>query len=565
MSARTERAAPHRLSSPPRPWARGASRLAVLAAAVSALSVAGTLAVLTAVHAVQWGHGALHLGRTAVATVALAVVCGAGSHALGQYVVPRLDGVLVAVQRLALGESGVRAPRSGPDEVRRIADGVNALAEQTERLHAADRTLDELRQRARELDRRMREHLHPDAVADEAVNGLGPLVGADRLHVRYVVDGSVGPVAAQWVTPGVQPVPVAPPSADHPLLSWHALRSSGRRPRVVVDVLHDRDSAELATDPLLTGLRAFVVAPVVAGSEVLGVLVADRRDVDEPWSAAEVSLVESVADDMGRAVQHARLFEQQSAVVSQLRELDRTKSDFLSTISHELRTPLTSIAGYVEMVRDGEAGDVTPMQTQMLDVVARNTRRLRDLIEDVLILSRVESGTLRTERLPVALRGVIDHAVTALRPQAAQADVRLDVIPASEAGMLLGDAAQLEQVMLNLVGNAIKFTPAGGRVTVSLETAGAELVLRVEDTGIGVPSSEVDELFQRFFRASNAKAQQITGTGLGLAIVASIVAAHEGRVEVDSRERRGTTFTVVLPRASEETLRSARPGAGLRI
>jgi signal transduction histidine kinase len=268
---------------------------------------------------------------------------------------------------------------------------------------------------------------------------------------------------------------------------------------------------------------------------------------------------------MGRAVQHARLFEQQSAVVSQLRELDRTKSDFLSTISHELRTPLTSIAGYVEMMRDGEAGDVAPMQEQMLDVVARNTRRLRDLIEDVLILSRVESGTLRTERLPLALRGVIDHAVTALRPQAGQAQVRLDVIPASEPGMLLGDAAQLEQVVLNLVGNAIKFTPAGGRITVSVETAGADLVLRVEDTGIGVPASEVDDLFQRFFRASNAKAKEITGTGLGLAIVASIVAAHDGRIEVDSREGRGTTFTVVLPRADDEVLRAARAAAALRI
>jgi signal transduction histidine kinase len=205
------------------------------------------------------------------------------------------------------------------------------------------------------------------------------------------------------------------------------------------------------------------------------------------------------------------------------------------------------------------------MQQQMLDVVARNTQRLRDLIEDVLILSRIESGTLRTERMPVALRAVVEHAVTALRPQAAQANVRLDVIPASSPGMLLGDAAQLEQVVLNLVGNAIKFTPAGGRVTVSMETTGDDLVLRVEDTGIGIPRSEVDDLFQRFFRASNAKEQQITGTGLGLAIVASIVAAHQGRVEVDSRERAGSTFSVVVPSADVDVLRAARPGAGLRI
>jgi signal transduction histidine kinase len=540
-------------------------RLALLVAVAAVLGVAGTLGVLTAQGQVRWGEGALRPGPVVVATAALAVAGSVAAGSLGRFVVPRLDDVVRAMQRLAAGETKVRVPVTGPDEVRRLAEGVNALADQTERLHAADRTQEELRQRARQLDRRMREHLHPDAVADEAVNGLGPLCGADRVHVRFVLDGRVGPVAAQWVGPGLAPVPVAPPSPGHPLLTWRALTAAGRLPVVVPDVLRDRASDELVADPSFAGLRAFVVAPVVAGTELLGVLVADRRTVDRPWTSVEVALVESVADDMGRAVQHARLFEQQSTVVSQLREIDRTKSDFLSTISHELRTPLTSIAGYVEMMRDGEAGEVGPMQHQMLDVVARNTQRLRDLIEDVLILSRVESGTLRTEKLPVALRGVIDHAVTALRPQAVQADVRLDVIPASGPGMLLGDAPQLEQVVLNLVGNAIKFTPAGGRVTVSLETTGQDLLLRVEDTGIGIPAGELDDLFQRFYRASNAKAQQIIGTGLGLAIVASIVAAHDGRVEVDSRERRGTTFTVVLPRADDATLAAARPGAGLRI
>ncbi len=548
-----------------RAWARGTSRLAMLAAAVCVLSAAGTLAVLTVVHEVRWGADGLRPARVAVAVLALAAVCAGGSYALSRHVVPWLDDVLSAVQRLVSGEAGVRAPLTGPEELRRIAEGVNALAERAERLNAADRTQDELRQRARQLDRRMREHLHPDAVADEAVNGLGPLCGADRVHVRFVLDGRVGPVAAQWVTPGVAPVPVAPPPPDHPLLSWRALTGLGRLPLVVADTLRDRAGDDLAADPSFAGLRTFVVAPVVAGTELLGVLLAGRRVAEPPWSAVELGLVESVADDMGRAVQHARLFEQQSTVVSQLREIDRTKSDFLSTISHELRTPLTSIAGYVEMMQDGEAGEVAPMQQQMLDVVARNTQRLRDLIEDVLILSRVESGTLRTEKLPVALRGVIDHAVTALLPQAAQADVRLDVIPASGPGMVLGDAPQLEQVVLNLLGNAIKFTPAGGRVTVSLETTGAELLLRIEDTGIGIPTGELDDLFQRFYRASNAKAQQIIGTGLGLAIVASIVAAHDGRVEVDSRERRGTVFTVVLPRADDATLAAARPGAGLRI
>jgi signal transduction histidine kinase len=543
---------------------RERGRLAVLGAALGVLAVVGTVTALAELDVLRSGAG-LRVDRLVVALAVVAALSAVVAAALRGVVVPRVDDVARVVQRLASGETGARVPSTGRGRLRHLAEGVNLLAEQTERLHAADLTHQHLRRGSRALDRRMREHLTPAAVAEEAVRGLGPLCDVDRVVARFVLDGRVGPVAAQWTAPEVASVSLAPPPPDHPLLSWQALTASGRAPRIVTDILADPDTTELTGDPVLAGMRAFVVVPVLAGSELLGVLVAGRRTVDRPWTASEIGLVESVADDMGRAVQHARLFEQQSVVVTQLREIDRTKSDFLSTISHELRTPLTSIAGYVEMMRDGEAGDVAPMQRRRLDVVARNTQRLRDLIEDVLILSRVESGTLRTERLPVALRGVIDHAVTALRPQAAQADVRLDVISAPGPSMLLGDAAQLEQVVLNLIGNALKFTPAAGRVTVSLETTGADLVLRVEDTGIGIPGGEVAELFQRFFRASNAKAQQITGSGLGLAIVASIVAAHHGRVEVDSQEGRGSTFTVVLPGADDETLRAARPGAGLRI
>jgi two-component system, OmpR family, phosphate regulon sensor histidine kinase PhoR len=540
------------------------ARLAVLGVALGVLGVVGTLTALTMLERLRWGAG-LRVGPLVATMAAVAVLSALVAVSVRRIVVPRVDDVARVVQRLTSGETGARVPSTGRGQLRHLAEGVNVLAEQTERLHAAERTQQLLRLGGRALDRRMREHLAPVAVADEAVRGLGPLCDADRVHARFVLDGRVGSVAAHWTASGAPSVSTGPPPPDHPLLSWEALMASGRAPRIVADVLADPDTAKLAGDPVLAGMRAFVVVPVLAGTELLGVLVTGRRGVDRPWTPSEVGLVESVADDMGRAVQHARLFEQQSIVVSQLREIDRTKSDFLSTISHELRTPLTSIAGYVEMMRDGEAGDVAPMQRQMLDIVARNTQRLRDLIEDVLVLSRVEAGTLRTERLPVALRGVIEHAVTALRPQAAQADVRLDVIPAPGPSMLLGDAAQLEQVVLNLVGNALKFTPAGGRVTVSLETTGADLLLRVEDTGIGIPDGEVADLFQRFFRASNAKAQQISGTGLGLAIVASIVTAHHGRVEVDSAERRGSTFTVVLPSADDETLRAARPGAGLRI
>ena len=177
------------------------------------------------------------------------------------------------------------------------------------------------------------------------------------------------------------------------------------------------------------GVGSMIVAPVMVGMDRIGVLVCARAAGRRRFDAADAGLVESVAGDLARAVHHARLFEQQTSVVGQLRELDRTKSDFLSTISHELRTPLTSIAGYVEMMRDGDAGELQPMQDNMLEIVARNTQRLRDLIEDVLLISKVESGAVRSERMPVALAGVVDHAVDSLRPQAEAAGVRIDTFP----------------------------------------------------------------------------------------------------------------------------------------
>ena len=200
------------------------------------------------------------------------------------------------------------------------------------------------------------------------------------------------------------------------------------------------------------------------------------------------------------------------------------------------------------MMRDGDAGELQPMQDNMLEIVARNTQRLRDLIEDVLTISKVESGAVRSERLPVALAGVVEHAVDSLRPQAEAAGVLIDTYPVPVDALLMADPGQIERMLLNLVGNAVKFTPRRGRVTVSVEIVQDDVLLRVQDTGIGIPKAEIDSLFTRFYRASNATQRQIPGTGLGLAIISGIVAAHGGDVDVDSVEGRGTTFTVRLPR-----------------
>jgi signal transduction histidine kinase len=242
----------------------------------------------------------------------------------------------------------------------------------------------------------------------------------------------------------------------------------------------------------------------------------------------------------------ARLRRREEQLLARLRALDAAKTDFMSTVSHELRTPLTSISGYLELLRDAEPGELSDAQDRMLEVIARNTKRLRELIEDILTLSRIESGAFRSDLGPVDLAMVVERAVTAIGPAAEKAAVGLHCDVRGPLPMR-ADGVQLDRVLANLLGNAVKFTPADGTVTISAERRGGHAVLVVADTGMGIPADEQQALFVRFFRATNAIRQAIPGTGLGLAIVRKIVDNHGGTIKVDSTENAGTTVTVRLP------------------
>jgi signal transduction histidine kinase len=232
---------------------------------------------------------------------------------------------------------------------------------------------------------------------------------------------------------------------------------------------------------------------------------------------------------------------------SGLAALDPVRSDFLATISHELRAPLTTIEGYVEMLADDGPDQVTPAQQKMLDSISRSAVRLRNLVDDVFTLARLESGATSLATRPVNLPDVITAAAEAVRPAVAAASLSL-TCTGPETGMTVaGDAGQLERVMINLLSNAVKFTPGEGDITVTAAPEDEWGVVTVADSGIGIPERDQKELFTRFFRASNAREQAIPGTGLGLAIVRTIMISHGGEVEVDSREGSGTTVTVRLP------------------
>lgn len=305
---------------------------------------------------------------------------------------------------------------------------------------------------------------------------------------------------------------------------------------------------------------------LVAGLETGG----ESNARDWTWIGADgrrhtVSMTLSVAADafaarvgyfcVGRDVTEARAsqemlvsaLEKERLAVERMRRLDEAKNDFVSTVSHELRTPVTSIVGYTEILEDGDVVAPSPQQLPLLESIQRNGQRLIALCDDLLTLSGLDSGALRFERGAIDLSEVIRSTEDAVRPLLRNRDLDVSYVGGDEPVLVLGDRGQLERVLVNLVGNAIKFTEDGGRVECRIGVAGNEAQLMVLDTGIGIPVEEQADLFQRFFRSSTAQERAIQGTGLGLSIVSAIVAAHGGRIDVRSAHLEGTTFTVRLP------------------
>jgi signal transduction histidine kinase len=227
-----------------------------------------------------------------------------------------------------------------------------------------------------------------------------------------------------------------------------------------------------------------------------------------------------------------------------LREADRLKDEFVALISHDLRTPLTSIMGYLELAMDDETLGEEPRT--YLDVVQRNSERLLRLVNDLLFVARLEAGELDLHSSEVDLGACVRQSVEEARPRAAAKGIELGCEVQSVPD-LRADRGRMFQLLDNLISNAIKFTPEGGRVEVRLVQRDTRLRLEVSDTGIGIAKEEVGRLFERFFRATTATERHIPGTGLGLYIACAIVEAHGGGIEVESEPGQGTTFCVELP------------------
>jgi signal transduction histidine kinase len=265
---------------------------------------------------------------------------------------------------------------------------------------------------------------------------------------------------------------------------------------------------------------------------------ASADDVLVRFDDGQVGTVPAVAvfDELSREV---------AAQNEHLREHDRLKDSFVATVSHELRTPLTSILGYIELARESESSAM-PVGPY-LDVVERNAARLTRLVGDLLTVAQLDQGLVTVDPAAVDLAMVARNALLYAEPAAAEHGIEL-VLLAPDDLTIMGDQTRLAQLLDNLVSNAIKFTPDGGRVEVRLVADEECAAIEVADEGIGIAPDETAKLFERFFRTRDAERRAIRGTGLGLAIAKAIVDAHGGTIDVTSALGVGTTFRVELPR-----------------
>jgi signal transduction histidine kinase len=311
-------------------------------------------------------------------------------------------------------------------------------------------------------------------------------------------------------------------------------------------------SLVIGSEQELADVEASFVAPVMLKDELVAVVAAEAAPARlRRWR----STLTTIASQLSIALERQRLLatEHETAASlaeqnARLLELDMMKDRFVSSVSHELRTPLTSMVGYLEILRDGEAGELNDDQEHMLEIVDRNCRRLNNLIGDILVTARFDSGRQQLHPVEVAIDDLVVSEVQSIAAVAAAQGVTIRTeVEGPGPHHVVADPTLMTQLLANLLSNAVKFTPRDGTVTVVLDEHDGLTVLDVSDTGVGIPPEELDHIFERFYRASTA--QTIGGTGLGLPIAKAIAEAHGGSISVASRPGVGTTFHVELPRS----------------
>ncbi|MCZ7568742.1 MAG: ATP-binding protein [Ardenticatenaceae bacterium] len=301
------------------------------------------------------------------------------------------------------------------------------------------------------------------------------------------------------------------------------------------------------------GMTSVMIVPLLAPGRTLGAITLVSAESGRHYGPDDLALAEELAGRAALAVENARLYREAQEAIN-------IRDQFLSIASHELRTPLMALQGYAELLlrREARESTIPTRDRRALQTIHAQSVRLHKLIDLLLDFSRLQTGRLRLDRSPVDLTALVHRLMEETQPTLRQHTVQL-LCP--EVPLIVeGDELRLEQVLQNLLDNAIKYSPQGGPITLRLARRRDQVVISVSDQGIGIPAAALPQLFNRFYRVTTAGTQQISGMGLGLYVVKEVVTLHGGTIEVSSQEGEGSTFTVFLPAADGEMV---EPGVGV--
>lgn len=314
-----------------------------------------------------------------------------------------------------------------------------------------------------------------------------------------------------------------------------------QQPVVIADINNSSLEVKGFALPLKMPLRSLMVVPLVADGQCIGSIILGQGSKTRRWPASEVELAQSVASQAAIAVQQSRLYQKTREQAERLLELDKQKTEFFQNISHEFRTPITLIQGPLESAVGVQEG----LSYEQSVIALRNSRRLLRLVNQLLDLQRLDAGRMQPNFRPCDLADFVSQIVESFRPYCEKKGLQLvtDLLPCPKIYL---DMEKFDKVVYNLLSNAMKFTPDGGRISVRLRSKENSCTLEVQDTGIGILKEQIPYLFERFRQAEGSENRSYEGTGLGLALVKELVELHGGRVSVDSVYGQGTTFILWL-------------------
>ncbi len=319
-----------------------------------------------------------------------------------------------------------------------------------------------------------------------------------------------------------------------------------REPIQIPDITQPEAYQSSVRDTLIRfGYRALLAVPLLREDQIIGSLSFNRKAPGE-FSPEVVDVLKTFATQSALAIQNARLFREIADKSAQLEAASRHKSEFLANMSHELRTPLNAIIGFSEVLAQGMFGAINEKQTEYLQDILESGRHLLSLINDILDLSKIEAGRMELEPADFDLPSAIENALILVRERASRHGIKLGSSIDKRLGMIGGDERKVKQVLLNLLSNALKFTPEGGQIDVAARLHDDRAEVSVADTGIGIAPTDQDTVFEEFRQVGTAD-KKAEGTGLGLTLSRKFIELHGGKIWVQSAVGRGSTFTFTLP------------------